>query len=251
VPVDWGEWGVQLRTISDHIIEHAKWKTEADKKKTIDEIIMKHDYLRSAYMGLWKAELQPMYYSHIKKMAQRDVEFEIREEALFALAKFRKREDIPLIKEVLQGYSLQMGRSSWGLLTEFPDTSYMEVLQDYYRRRFYKVVCRDRDLEKAGSYIGTLASYRSDSSAKILKEILNRKPMVPCTTDTVTLRQQLVRSIWNNPCTAYATLRGQISAEMRGLLKRDSINEAWTAENSGQLDTTGFYRDTATEPVRW
>jgi hypothetical protein len=251
VAVDWGEWGVQLRTVSDHIIGNAKWKTEADKKKTIDEIIMKHDYLRSAYNGLWKAEIQEKYYPHIKKMAQRDVEFIIREEALFTLAKFRKREDIPLIKEVLMEYSLQMGRSSWRLMTEYPDTSYMELLQDYYRRRFYKVICRDRNLEKAGCYIETLASYRSDSSAKILKEILDRKPMVPCTTDTVTLRQQLVRSIWDNPCTEYATLRGQISAEMRGLLKRDSIDKAWNAENSIQLDTTGFYRDTAAEPVRW
>ncbi|HXO78082.1 MAG TPA: hypothetical protein VN824_22665, partial [Puia sp.] len=169
-----------------------------------------------------------------------------------ALAKFRKREDVPFIKEVLLKNGSRIGRDSWGLMTQYPDTSYMEVLQDYYPRRFYRVICRDRDIEKAGNYIETLASYRSDSSARILKEILNRSPMAPCNTDTVTLRRQLIRSIWNNSCAAYATLREQISAEMRALLKRDSINEAWNAANSFPLDSANYpKKDTAAEPVRW
>jgi hypothetical protein len=247
VAIDMGEWGRAFRTVSDHTIHNGKWRTTGDKSRTIDEIVMKHDYLRSAYEGLRYVELQDRYYAHIKKMAERDEDFNLREEALFALAKFRKREDIPLISEALLQNELRIGKRSWQLLTDFPDTAYMEVLQDYYRRRFYKIICRDRDIEKATGYIETIASYRSDSSVRILSSILNRKPMVPCVPDTNYLREKLVRAIWNNPCAAYTDVRRQITAEMRNFLKRDAYDSA----NTISIENAGIPRDTAAEPVYW
>ncbi|HWK08180.1 MAG TPA: hypothetical protein VNS58_31340 [Puia sp.] len=254
VAVDKGEWGIQYRTISDYIIEEGRWKTIDDRKRTVDEIIMKHDNLRAAYTGLRMVELQEKYYPHIREMAQRERLFEEREEALYRLAKYKRRSDIPLIKQALLENDWRMGDASFGLMRDFPDTSYMEVLRTYYyHRRFYRSICHDGwgDVRTAVEYISTLAMYKSDSSVKILKLILNRKPLVPCAADTNSLREHLLHSIWDNACPAYADLRKQIRVDISNIIKRDSINERDFANNCHLAPVVDSPKDTAAEPVRW
>lgn len=45
-------------TVSDYILREATWKSQEEKNKTIDEVITKHNYLRSAYTILPKIETQ-------------------------------------------------------------------------------------------------------------------------------------------------------------------------------------------------
>ncbi len=240
-----GEWGIWYRTISDFIIMNGKWKTIGDKKTTIDEIIKKHDYLRSAYSALPGIELKEEYYPHIKAMVERDREFELREGALYALARFRRKGDVPLIRDILSSNIGRLGDGSFGLMKEYPDTAYLEILEQYYPRRFYRSICNNNGYSEAAlEYIRAIASYKSDSAAKILDLILNKKPFTPCAADTFSLKDALMRAIWENPCAAYSKMRAQISGAMRERIRQDSLNEM------PPLDIPVF-KDTAREPIRW
>jgi hypothetical protein len=46
VATDAGEFGIWHRTVSDDILEEAKWETQEAKNKTIELVLTKHNYLR-------------------------------------------------------------------------------------------------------------------------------------------------------------------------------------------------------------
>lgn len=246
VAVDAGEWGSWYRTVSDFIIANGKWKTTGDRDKTVTEVITKHDYLRSAYSALPGIELKKVYYPYIKEMVGRDIEFEKREDALYALARFKIKEDVPIIKAILMSYIAELSRSSFALMRNYPDTAYLEVLESYYPRRFYRSICNNHGYSEAAmAFIPAIASYKTDNTAKILRFILSRKPLLPCAADTSTLKDALMKAIWENPCSAYSKMRAQISDIMEMRIRQDSL------ENSSLPILPVFDKDTAQEPVRW
>lgn len=224
VATDAGEWGIWYRTVSDDIIKEAKWKDTVDKNKTIDKVITEHNYLRSAYTALSKIQPQERYYAYIKDMATRkrksigdynsswigDVEF-----ALYGLAKFRKQEDIKVIKDLLISNAWSMSEVSFNLMKEFPDTSYLEVFETYFERNFYRNICIDGRVDNAVHFVQTIATYKNNRSARILETILNKKPLVNCSADTNWLRDELIYAIWDNPCEAYLKLRRQIEGKVK------------------------------------
>jgi hypothetical protein len=120
----------------------------------------------------------------------------------------------------------------------------MEVLKMYYHRRFYRSVCEYNLGSPAGTFLETLGSYKSDSSAKILKVMLDRKPFIPCTADTSYLRSQLIHAIWDNPCTAYSIIREQTKKE------RDELKK-WELEIDLPPSSLAHDKDTSAEPVSW
>lgn len=250
VATDAGEWGIWYRSISDDIIEEAEWANQNDKKRTIDEVITKHNYLHSAYTILSKLRPQEKYYPYINDMALRerksiadysrpwigDVEF-----AVYGLAKFKKTDDVQIIKKILISHAWSMGELSFKLIKEFPDTAYLEVLETYHKRHFYRNLCTDKSSQNAISFIETVASYKSYRSAQILESILNRKPFVNCSVDTLWIKDQLMYAIWDNPCNAYLDLRQQIAGKVHDhkrntstLLPEDSI-EVLTNTNAKSI----------------
>jgi hypothetical protein len=101
--------------------------------------------------------------------------------------------------------------------------------------------------ETASKFFGVLASYRSDSSARLLGIILHRKPFSRCQCDSNYYRENLIRAIWNNPCPAYQELRKEIEAaekEYERKYREDSI-----AYDYGTAKTV--QRAPTDEPVRW
>lgn len=183
VATDAGEWGIWYRAVSDDIIEEAKWKDTANKNKTIDEVITKHNYLRSAYTVLSKIQPQEKYYSYIKDMATRerksigdynkpwigDVEF-----ALYGLAKFKKQGDIKIIKDLLISNAWSMSAVSFNLMKKFPDTSYLEVFETYYKRNFYRNICIDKSVDNAVNFYKQLQLIKITVVLKFLKLYLTR-----------------------------------------------------------------------------
>jgi hypothetical protein len=219
VATDEGEWGILHKTVSDELIEVATWKDSSDRNKTIEQVITKHNYLRSAYTILSKIKPQEKYYSFIKEMAIRerksitgydkpwtgDLEL-----ALYALASFKKVEDIKTIKNLLLGNAWNMHAHSFKVLKEFPDTAYLDVFEKYYKDFFYSNVYVDRSVENAIDFIEALTTYKNERSVKILGAILAKNPIVDFSADTAWLKNRLVDAIWNNPCKAYVKLRRQI-----------------------------------------
>jgi hypothetical protein len=244
VATDGGEFGIWFRTVSDYILENAKWKTIAARDSTMDEVLLNHDYLRSAYTGLHNLKLKEKYYSRIKGMAVRERVFDEREDALYALAEFKRREDLPVIKTILLSNCWRMQRRSFELMKDFPDTSYIEVLKKYYKSHFYRSICEHNLSSPAVTFIETISSYKSDSSAKILRAMIDRKPFIPCAADTIYLRSELIHAIWDNPCAAYAKIIEQTRKEREELKKSELEIDLPPA--AMQHD-----KDTAAEPVNW
>lgn len=219
-----GEFGIYYRKVSDDILLKAKWKTESDKNKTIHEVITRHNYLQAAYLILSQINPEEKYYSFIKDMATRSRNYDVdidergfheKEYALYGLAKFKKKDDIKIIKDQLSENSWRLTKLSFELMTTFPDSAYMEIFEEYYDYVFYHSICRKQNSDMAIDFINAVATYKNERSATILDSILNSKPFMPCPADTAYMQLELAHAIWNNNCHAYLKLRKQVEPRIR------------------------------------
>lgn len=146
IAVDHGEFGWAFETVADHLIAWAYWNTKEELDETIRLVVSKHNYLRSAYIILPNLDPEEKLYPFIKDMATRprklsedDYEMGFRdiEYALYALAKFKKQEDIQTINQVIKQNHGSLTYTTLELIRDFPDTSYFEILQRYHRYHFY------------------------------------------------------------------------------------------------------------------
>ncbi len=247
VGFDHGEFGISYMTISDDILQEARWKSKEYKNITINEVITKHNYLKSAYTILLQIEPQEKYYPLIKEMATRrrnyDEEygeqgFEDIDYALYGLAKFKNNEDIKIIKALMLSNSWRMSELSFRLMKEFPDTAYLEVFETYYPRNYYRSICMDRNSDKAVGFINSIATYKTQRSAIILDSILNRKTSVNCPSDTNYITHQLSYAIWDNDCKAYSKLRKQIERRIQ-VYEKNKLELSTVEPVDIPIDTSG------------
>lgn len=245
-----GEWGFGYHTIADDIINNARWKTNEDKNKTIDAVLTKHNYLRSAYTILLTYEPQEKHYAYIEEMAFRqngsvgnfNVYRTDKELALYGLAKFKRKEDVPVIKEFLLNRVHTLCDVSWNLMRQYPNNEYLEVFEAYYPRSFYRTICRERSTTEADYFIRSLAAYKNERSARILDSILNKKPFINCAADTSYLKMVVRDAIWYNPCPAYVKLRAQVEARVK-----EDLKNAMEIEPAPPFEST----DSSAEKIRW
>lgn len=237
VVVDVGEFGAQFITVSDCILQEATWETETAREKTIEAVLTKHNYLQSAYSILRILEPREKYYPYIKDMALRTipentdnlntVKFRDIEYALYGLAKFRKKEDIPAIKNKLSEHIWEISDISFRLMQEFPDTAYLDVLQTYHRQEFYHF-SGNRPYGFSGSYtdnaspenfIDALVVQQNERSAKLLDTILTTLPKYTCMPYRENIITAVIMAIFEHPCPAYNTLRNKIAPKAKEILK--------------------------------
>lgn len=234
---DAGEFGIWNRTVSDDILQEAGWKTQQSKAKTIEQVLSKHNYLRSAYIILKELEPQEKYYPFIKDMAIRprwldpyegyELGFGDIEYALYGLAKFKKKKDIDVIKQKLMKHIWELSDVSFHMMKEYPDTAYLDVLQTYHRRQFYKFsgnrphgftgFAADRAAPE--DFIEALIVQQNERSAKLLDTMLMYLPKYACLPDKGTIINEVITAIWEHPCPAYAGLRKKIKSKAEELAK--------------------------------
>jgi hypothetical protein len=196
-------------------LDHAQWKTEKEKEIVVRKVITEHNYLRSAYNILRRMEPNEEYYLHIKDMIERgrrlpDIEF-----AAYALAKFERKEDICVIRDLLMKKVYDMGEHSFLLMKNYPDTAYLAVLKKFARRSLRRKVCEDPNSYEVKLFFETVASYKNDTAARILSDIANRKPFLNCLVgDNRYLRTEFIDAISDNPCPAFAALSRRFSDEI-------------------------------------
>jgi hypothetical protein len=237
VAVDNGEFGIGFRTVSDYVLQEAFWETLQAKNKTIDEVLTKHNYLRSAYTILSQLEPQENYYSYIKDMATRprrldqyegyELGFHDIEYALYGLAKFRKKEDVQIMKNKLMKHVWELSDVSFRLMKEFPDTAYLDVLQAYHRRQFYKFSGNrphgftgyNADRAAPEDFIQALVIQKNERSAMLLDTMLTYLPTYTCMPDKENIINEVIKAIWEHPCPAYARLREKIKHKAEEILK--------------------------------
>jgi hypothetical protein len=258
--IDAGEFGIWDRTISDDILQEASWKTQEAKNKTVEQVLSRYNYLRSAYIILKELEPQEKYYPFVKDMATRprrldpyedyELGFDDIEYALYGLTKFKKKEDVDLIKQKLMKHVWELSDVSFQMMKEYPDTAYLDVLQAYHRRQFYKFsgnrphgfsgVVADRAAPE--DFIQALVVQQNDRSAKLLDTMLNRLPLQTCMPDKENIINEVITAIWEHPCPAYARLREKIKTKAEPIFKR-SI--------SIEVDRHDEPIDTTKEHIRW
>lgn len=255
VQTDAGEFGIWSRTVSDDILEQAIWKTQNEKNKTIEQVLTKHNYLQSAYVILPEIGKQEKYYKYIKDMATRprrltehgyELDFRAIEYALYALARFEKKEDIPIIKSQLLEHASQLSDLSFGLMQEYPDTAYFDVLQSYHRTRFYRFSGNRRGgfsgyiANKADpeDFIQALILQKSDNSARLLDTVLKRLPLHKYISEKNNFIENVIVEIWKHPCPAYAALRERIKSKALEAMK-------------GEIEFELEPRDTSKQEIRW
>jgi hypothetical protein len=236
VATDAGEFGIWHRTVSDDILQEASWKTTEAKNKTIEQVLTKHNYLRSAYTILEQLEPQEKYYPFIKDMATRprrlsydgyELDFDDIEYALYGLAKFKKQDDVGIIKKRMMQSVWELSDVSFRLMKEFPDTTYLEVLKTYHRRQFYKFsgnrphgfsgVIADRAAPE--DFIEALVIQQNDRSANLLDTMLTNLPKYTCMPDKENIINEIKIQIWEHPCSAYTTLREKIRPKAEEISK--------------------------------
>lgn len=252
VVTDAGEFGVNYQAVSDYLLEQSSWKTQEEKNKTIDKVITQHNYLQSAYFILNKIEARDKYYPYIKDMATRirkydpeygEAGFREKQYALYGLAKFKKKQDIPVIKEQLLKHYGQMDAVAFQLMKEFPDTSYLELYEAYYPKVYNRSI-NFHGANEAVDFIESLAVYKHKRSAAILDVILNEQPKIIRPEDWY-IKERLIYAIWDNECEAYSKLRKQVAK---------SIQES--KENTSELPPLDFDEipipvDTSERRIYW
>ncbi|PWU04291.1 MAG: hypothetical protein C5B52_01655 [Bacteroidetes bacterium] len=264
VAYDVGEFGVSWRMISDDLLKKYRWESSQSLNKTIELVLTKYNYLRSAYTILLEIAPQEKYYSLIKEMATRprrlsydgyEMGFDDIEYALYGLAKFRKKEDVKIIKEKFLKNYYRMSFVSFRLMKEFPDTAYTDVFKKYHRLRFYRFSGDDKDgftgnddnRASSTDFITALAAQNSPSSAELFDTLLNRIPKFTCNLNIGWVEDHALMEIWNTKDPVYEKLRNKISFRARKYLKfqekfRDAFKDIQPYNPS--IDTTG-------EHIRW
>jgi hypothetical protein len=236
VATDGGEFGIFFRTVSDYLLQYARWETAELKDKTVEKVLTQHNYLRSAYTILKQIEPHEKYYSYIKDMATRprhlsaegqEMGFGDIEYALYGLAKFKKPEDVKLIKDLLIKNVWELSSRSFILMKEFPDTAFFEILQKYHDRRFYgfsgnrpggfsgEIV----DGAAPEDFIEALVMQKSENSAGLLDKMLLYLPGITCLPDKENINKAIILEIWQHPCPAYENLRKKIKNKAERILK--------------------------------
>jgi hypothetical protein len=185
-----------------------------------------------------------------------EIRFEEIEDALYALAAFKKPQDISVIKVFLNENIWQISRSSFLLMKEFPNETYLDIFEKFYQEKFYSKIYTEKNYGIAVEFINSIASYKNERSEKILNSMLNRKPFLPYNCNTIplinkSLRKELIFAIWNNPCKAYAKIRGQIKNEVREFEENDKKNQIESPLLNVDTTFTEINKPKEKEPVTW
>jgi hypothetical protein len=235
---DNGEFGIRLERVSDFLIGRTRWQTIQARDKTIESVITRHNYLTSAYYILRNIEAQEKYYPYIKDMATRprrlnyddqELAFDEIEYALYGLAKFQKKEDVQVIKDVLMKHIWWLSDVSFRTMKEFPDPAYLDVLVAYHRERFYLFsgsrphgfTGTNSDMAAPEDFINALVAQQNERSANLLDTMLSQLPKYTCMPDKENIINEVIEQIWKHPCPAYARIREKVRQKAENFSKRD------------------------------
>ena len=205
IAVEEGEFGIHFKKVADYMVREANWKTLADREKIIDEIIFKHNDLSSAYSILPRINAKEKYYKYIREMAVRDKWNYENEDALYGLSKFKKKDDVDLIKKELRNKFYFFKSYSFHIMREFQDTAFLNILDEWGRRRFTNNFCsEERYTDNSKDFIYALAVYKNERVADIFSRILDWNPKFYCRGDLNYLKNNIYNAIWDNQCDAYS-----------------------------------------------
>lgn len=157
--------------VSDLMIKKVESKgklSELEKDSLVDVVLTKYNHLKTADWMIKEIEPQEKYYSIIRKAAQKERNCCDDLSNTYALAKFKKKEDIPLIMHNFREYTnnAYCNNNYFKAFDVFPDTTFFPLLTKY----FNEVVKtqEQQSFDDLKYYCQAVAHYKTQNSLNIL-----------------------------------------------------------------------------------
>lgn len=155
--------------VSDLMIRSAeRYLSQGQKDTLVDRVLNNHIYLDIAQWMMKDIKPQDKYYSIIKQTTQKKLNSCHDLSNTYSLAKFKKQEDIPLIKKNFNEYTDNpyCNNNYFKAIEVFPDTAFFPLLTKYFDKVIKKQKQQTSDDLKY--YCRAVAQYKTQKSLDIL-----------------------------------------------------------------------------------
>lgn len=193
--------------------QHPKW-TDAEKDSLVAVVVEGHRYLQHAYWMIEDMEPTERYHDILCGLLDEPLDHCNKERVVLALARFRRRSDLPLIRRALLDGEEHCRFMAFRAIETFPDTSLFIVLQRY----FDEVVTKKKQFgaEDLRLYCRALVAYKDQRSVALLGALTKKETYI----DTWYLKynkEYLFKAIQRNPSPVYDGLRLALLPKMDSL----------------------------------
>lgn len=164
--------------VSDLMIRKAESErklTQSQKDSLVDIVLTKHLYLGTAEWMIQDIEPKEKYYPIIKQTAQKEFTSCHDLSNTYSLAKFKKQEDIPLIKKNFSEYTDNPYCNVYYFKTFeiFPDTAFFPLLTKYFDKVIKKQ--KQQSYNDLKYYCRAVAQYKTQNSLDILVALTKKE----------------------------------------------------------------------------
>lgn len=200
-------------TISDLMIRKAERKLSPAQKDTlIDLVLLNHNYLDISNWMIQDIKPNSNFYPIIKRKAITPSErCGIQMGATYALSKFKKREDIELLKNNFKNCDKVCSDWVFKAIETFPDTAFYSVLTSYFENRIKKEKQSSSDDLKY--FCRAIAQYPNQNSLSILIA-LTKKETYPDSWYLSYNKEYVFRGIHKYHSALYERLYSELKPDM-------------------------------------
>lgn len=145
--------------------------SQTQKKELKNLILTNHLFLQNAYWIFEEMKPEDQFYNSIKERSLINKDHCNQERVVVALSKFKKEEDIPIIKRVIQKSNCDF--LSFKIIEQWPHEKFFEILVKFFKKNIEnKKVNGINDIE---DFCFAVASYKNLKSLEILRKIVTKE----------------------------------------------------------------------------
>lgn len=202
--------------VSDLMIRKAEYDrklTQPQKDSLVDEVLIKHTYLKTAEWMMNDIQPKEKYYAIVKRAAKNKLSECHDLSNTYSLAKFKKQEDIPLIKKNFSEFTDNSYCNNYYFqaIEVFPDTAFFPLLTKYYNKVIQKK--KQDGSDELKYYCRAVAQFRNQSSLDILTA-LTKKETYPDSWYFSYNQEHIFRAIHKYPSSRYDNLYNVLKPQM-------------------------------------
>jgi len=162
--------------VSDLLIrkaEDSKKLTQSEKNILVDSVLLKHPYLDVSNWMIQDIKPNKKYYLIIKQKAKlKNERCGVQLGACYALSKFKKKEDVELLKNVFTNSDEICINWTFKSIENFPNIKFFPILENYYQKNIINKLSPDKNVNDDLLYFcRAVASFKNKESLKILEYI--------------------------------------------------------------------------------
>jgi hypothetical protein len=144
-----------------------------ERQILVDSVLLKHSYLEASAMMIRNTSPNERYYALIKQRAKlktdRCGEQSI---ACYALSKFKKKEDIELLKNAFNNSDAICISWTFKAIENFPDSSFFPIIENYYQNKIVNKLNANNNIDDDVLYFcRAVAAFKNEEGLKILEHI--------------------------------------------------------------------------------